>query len=69
MTDAEKLERLRRWCEAYPLDIFPEPDFAKARELLEAGGMTLDAISASNFRHVLLAVRGIIERGEPHGLE
>jgi hypothetical protein len=29
---------------------------AKAAELLKAGGMTLDAISASNMRHVVEGV-------------
>jgi hypothetical protein len=52
----EALLRIVQWSEAYPLDIFPEPDFAKAHELLKAGGMTLDAISASNMRHVVEGV-------------
>jgi hypothetical protein len=41
-----------KWGGAYPLDIFLEPDFAKAHELLQAGGMTLDAISASVARRL-----------------
>ena len=49
----ELVEDVESWQKAYPLDVFPEPDFKKARELLEAGGMTIDAISASNMRHVL----------------
>jgi hypothetical protein len=44
---------IEKWLQAYPLTQFPEPDFAKAAELLTAGGLTLDAISASNMRHVL----------------
>src|SRR6187401_785178 len=56
----EKLHQIKMWCEAYPLDIFPEPDLKQARALLEAGGMTLDSISASNMRHVLNGVRKII---------
>jgi hypothetical protein len=69
LIDAE-LERLRgivgqieAWCEAYPVAVFPEPDWAKARQLLSDGGMTLDAISASNMRRVLDGVRRIIEKG------
>jgi len=53
----EENERLRdvlrdfvAWSEAYPEDIFVPPDYAKAHELLQAGGMTLDAISASIMR-------------------
>jgi hypothetical protein len=64
MDDEEKLHRIRQWCNAYPLDIFPEPDLAKAAALLEAGGMTLDAISASNMRHVLDGIRKIIDEKE-----
>ena len=53
----KKIERLREvledfvsWSEAYPTDIFSVPDYKKAHELLLAGGMTLDSISASIMR-------------------
>jgi hypothetical protein len=52
----EALTAIVAWSRAYPLKVFPEPDFAKAAELLKAGGMTLDAISASNMRHVVEGV-------------
>lgn len=58
----EALEEIKTWSEAYPLDIFPEPDFKKAHEVLEANGMTLDAISASNMRHVLKGIIHIVQR-------
>lgn len=57
------LEKLQSWANAYPLAVFPEPDVAKAHELLQAGGMTLDAISASNMRHVISGVRALVEEG------
>jgi hypothetical protein len=54
MTDEDKIERyeeaLRRiveWSEAYPLKVFPEPDWKRAGDLLRAGGINLDVISAS----------------------
>ena len=60
---ADEIERLRealhqiaQWSEAYPLDIFPEPDLKKAHEVLRANGMTIDAISASAARHVVEGV-------------
>jgi hypothetical protein len=56
------LEQIEAWADAYPLDIFPEPDLARARELLAAGGITLDAVSASIARHVVNGV-GKIARG------
>jgi hypothetical protein len=46
-------EMLASWAKAYPLDIFPEPDMKKAHAALQAEGMTLDAVSASNMRHVV----------------
>jgi hypothetical protein len=57
----EALQKIADWARAYPLDVFPEPDFAKAHEQLQAGGMTLDAISASNMRHVITQVQSIAE--------
>jgi len=56
---SEAHERIVKWSHAYPLTIFPEPDLKKARELLEAGGMTLDAISADAMRHVITQVAKI----------
>jgi hypothetical protein len=58
----EALHRIVQWSEAYPLDVFPEPDLAKARELLEAGGITLDSISAYCIRHVVKGVGEIARK-------
>lgn len=52
----EALQRIVQWSEAYPLDVFPEPDWKKANELLTAGGITLDAVSASCMRRVVEGV-------------
>ena len=52
----EALQRIVQWSEAYPLDVFPEPDLRKAHELLQAGGVTLDALSAHAMRHVVTGV-------------
>jgi hypothetical protein len=52
----DALEQIASWSRAYPLTIFPEPDMKKAAELLRAGGMTLDAVSASAMRHVVEGV-------------
>lgn len=61
MQAREALESLHQWSNAYPISVFPEPDFEKSHELLKAGGMTLDAISASNMRHVVNEVGRIVE--------
>lgn len=48
---------LDEWLSAYPLDLFPQPDFDKVHALLKASGLSLDCVSAANFRHVLTRVR------------
>lgn len=62
---AEALQRIVQWADAYPTDIFPEPDddyFRRAHEVLKANGMTIDRISADAMRHALKGV-GRIARG------
>ena len=50
----EAIEHITDWKnKAYPLDIFPEPDLKRAHELLKAGGMSLDVVSASAIRFTL----------------
>lgn len=55
----EALRRIEQWGEAYPLDIFPEPDWQRARNLLENGGMTLDRVAAGSMRRVASGVAKI----------
>jgi len=57
----EKLQQIKNWCEAYPLDVFPEPDFKKVHKILRENGLSLDAVSASNMRHVLRGIQKIID--------
>jgi len=52
---------IKGWCEAYPISVFPEPDFKKANEVLKANGMTLDAVSASNMKYVITQVQKMID--------
>lgn len=53
------LERIREWSDAYPLDVFPEPDWKKSEAVLSAAGLSLSAISAANMRHVISGVGSI----------
>ena len=58
----EALQRIVRWSEAYPIEVFPEPDdayYKAAHEVLRANGMTLDRLSAAAMRHVILGVAHI----------
>lgn len=58
------LMRIDNWAKAYPLKVFPEPDFKKVAQVLKAAGMSLDAISASNMRHVINGVKDIVEQAQ-----
>jgi hypothetical protein len=64
----EALHKISQWSKAYPLSVFPEPDLKKARALLEAGGITLDSVSAHCMRHVVEGVgkiaSGALSNGE-----
>ena len=56
-----KLQQISDWCEAYPLDVFTEPDMVEVRKLL--GDTLLTQLSAHNFRHVIDGIKQIAARG------
>jgi hypothetical protein len=56
------LHHIVQWANAYPLDIFPEPDWRKAAKLLNAGGITLDSVAAGVARHVVTGIGEIARR-------
>lgn len=58
----DTLVRIDNWAKAYPLDVFLKPDLKKAAKVLNAAGMTLDAISADAMRHVIDGVKDIAEQ-------
>lgn len=58
----DALQQIDNWAKAYPLDVFPEPDFKRVREVLEAAGITLDSVSASNMRHVIQGIEGMVQK-------
>ena len=60
-TIANKIHRIQTWIDAYPLKIFPDPNFKRAHEILMGHGISLDSISASNMRHVLNGIKEILE--------
>jgi len=47
----EALGRIVGWSDAYPTQVFPEPDFARAAAALSAAGLSLDVVAASNMRY------------------
>lgn len=61
MRDA--LDKISNWQRAYPLEVFPEPDFKRANDILKAFGLSLDSISASNMRYVINKIKEIVDKG------
>jgi hypothetical protein len=55
----EALQQILNWALAYPVAMFPEPDWKKCAELLRAGGIELAWVSGSNMRHCLEGVGSI----------
>lgn len=55
-------EWVEQWATAYPVDVFPEPDMSRVRDVLTAAGLSLDQVSASNMRHVITRVRDELKR-------
>jgi len=53
------LQKIQSWCEAYPLDVFPEPDWSEVKDKL--GAKLLSRVSASNMRHVVLGVKKLCD--------
>ena len=55
----EALWRIAQWADAYPLEVFPEPDaeyWRRADEVLTANGMAVARLSAAAMRHVVEGV-------------
>lgn len=60
----DKLDKIKIWCKAYPLEQFPKMEkshWTLAKKALSSVGLHLGRISADNMRHVLKGVQKIIE--------
>jgi hypothetical protein len=60
MVPSDVVQRINQWAEAYPLSVFPEPDFDAVQKALAANGLSLDCVSASNMRYVITKIRDMI---------
>ncbi len=58
----DAMQQIKQWCRAYPLAVFPEPDWVEARDKL--GSSLLSRIGASNMRHVVDGIQRIITECE-----
>lgn len=59
------LNAIVHWANAYPIEVFREPDFAVAQNALEGTSVTLDAMHASWARHITSGI-GDIARAALH---
>jgi hypothetical protein len=59
----DSLQKIYNWSQAYPLDIFPEPDMKKVAEVLAAAGIELGSVSAYCMRHVISGVESLAKEG------
>lgn len=56
------LQRVIHWCEAYPINVFPEPgDISSLRELI--GDDEMCRLHASWARHLLSGIAGYAKEG------
>ena len=55
----EALEKIKDWANAYPLDVFPEPDMKEVAQVLKNANLTIGSVSASNMRHCLKGAKRI----------
>jgi predicted nuclease with TOPRIM domain len=58
----DAMQQIKQWCEAYPVDIFQEPDWSEVGSKL--GSTMLSRVSASNMRHVVEGIKRIITECE-----
>ena len=64
----EALLRIVQWADAYPEDVFPavtKDEWKQANVVLDAAGLSLTRISASNMRHVVEGVGKIARMAAP----
>jgi hypothetical protein len=64
----EALLRIIQWADAYPEDVFPavtKEEWKRANAVLDAAGLSLTRISASNMRHVVEGVGKIARMAAP----
>jgi hypothetical protein len=59
----ERLRQIRTWCDAYPVEVFPEPDLAAAKTAL--GDDLYSALHAAWARRLLKGIRDLTEPAEP----
>ena len=59
----DRLHRITQWCEAYPIEVFPEPDLAAARAALGDG--LYSALHASWARHIVNGIADIARAANP----
>jgi hypothetical protein len=60
----DKLQQITNWCDAYPVESFPEPDLEEVEYVLKSKGFSIGEVTASISRHVLGGIKRIIDESE-----
>jgi kynureninase len=58
----EAMQRIKAWCDAYPVAVFPEPDWVEVKDKL--GNKLTSRVGASNMRYVVDGIKRIITECE-----
>jgi hypothetical protein len=58
---AEALRRIQGWCDAYPVEVFPEPDLDAIRSQIGDGPMS--SLHAAWARHLLKGIATYARQG------
>ena len=53
---ADDMEKVKQWAEAYPEDVFPEPDLKLADRVLKDAGISMTGMNGTFARHLMKGV-------------
>lgn len=55
----DRLDRIRAWCDAYPIEVFPDQDLEKANTVLAEAGISMSAMHGQWARHIMSGIASI----------
>lgn len=55
----DRLDRIRNWCDAYPIEVFPDQDLEKANSVLAEAGISMSAMHGQWARHIMDGIAAI----------
>jgi hypothetical protein len=55
-TQSDALHQIQAWCDAYPIESFPEQDLQRADQVLRAAGISMSAMHAGWARRIVSGI-------------